>query len=62
MAAICYFRWLYTTYGGYIILSTAIYYFRWLYIPFNGYILLLALRDYDFVRTKTSLRFPVLMD
>ena len=50
MAAIYYFRRLYTTYGGYILLSTAIYNFRQLYITFDGYILLLALPDCDFVR------------
>ena len=52
MAAIYYFRRLYTTYGGYILLSAAIYYFRRLYITFGGYILLLALPDCDFVRIQ----------
>ena len=52
MAAIYYFRQLYTTYGGYILLSTAIYYFRRLYITFEGYILLLALSDCDFLRIQ----------
>ena len=52
MTAIYYFRRLYTTYGGYILLSTAIYYFRRLYITFDGYILLLALPDCDFVRIQ----------
>ena len=52
MAAIYYFRRLYTTYGGYILLSTAIYYFRRLYITFDGYILHLALPDCDFVRIQ----------
>ena len=52
MAAIYYFRRLYTTYGGYILLSTAIYNFRQLYITFNGYILLLALPDCDFIRMQ----------
>ena len=56
MAAIYYFRWLYTTYGGYILLSTAIYYFRQLYI------LLLALPDCDFVRIQGFIQFPALMD
>ena len=50
MAAIYYFRRLYPTYDGYILLSKAIYYFRRLYIAFDGYILLLALHDCDFVR------------
>ena len=49
MAAINYFRRLYTTRSGYILLSTAIYYFRRLYITFDGYILLLALPECDFV-------------
>ena len=52
MAAIYYFRRLYTTYGGYILLSAAVYYFRRLYITFDGYILLLALPDCDFVRIQ----------
>ena len=52
MAAIYCFRWLYTTYGGYILLSEAVYYFQRLYITFHGYILLLALRDCDFVRIQ----------
>ena len=52
MAAIYYFRRLYTTYGGYILLSTAIYNFRQLYITFDGYILLLALPDCDFARVQ----------
>ena len=53
MAAIYYFRRLCTTYGGYILLSTAMYYFRRLYIiTFDGYILLLALPDCDFVRIQ----------
>ena len=52
MAAIYYFRWLYTTYGGYIPLSTAIYHPRRLYITFDGYLLLLALPDCDFVRIQ----------
>ena len=52
MAAIYYFRRLYTTYGGYILLSVAIFYFRRLYITFGGYILLLALPDCDFVRIQ----------
>ena len=52
MAAIYYFRRLYTTYGGYILLSAALYYFRGLYITFDGYILLLALPDCDFVRIQ----------
>ena len=52
MAAIYYFRRLYTTYGGYILLSAAVYYFPWLYITFDGYILLLALPDCDFVRIQ----------
>ena len=52
MAAIYYFRRLYTTYGGYILLSAAVYYFQRLYITFDGYILLLALRDCDFVRIQ----------
>ena len=45
MAAIYYFRLLYTTYGGYILLSTAIYYFRRLYTTFS-------LPDCDFVRIQ----------
>ena len=49
MAALYYFRRLYTTYSGYILLSTAIYYFRPLYITFDGYILLLALPECDSV-------------
>ena len=52
MAAIYYFRWLCTTYGGYMLLSAAIYYFRQLYITFDGYVLLLALPDCDFVRIQ----------
>ena len=52
MAAIYYFSRLYTTYGGYILLSVAIFYFRRLYITFGGYILLLALPDCDFVRIQ----------
>ena len=52
MAAIYYFRRLYTTYGGYILLSAALYYFRGLYITFDGYILLLALPDCDLVRIQ----------
>ena len=52
MAAIYCFRRLYTTYGGYILLSEAVYYFQRLYITFHGYILLLALRDCDFVRIQ----------
>ena len=52
MAAIYYFRRLYTTYGGYILLSAAVYYFRRLYITFDGYILLLALPDCDLVRIQ----------
>ena len=52
MEVIYYFRRLYTTYEGYIQLSTAIYYFRRLYITFDGYILLLALPDCDFVRIQ----------
>ena len=52
MAAIYYFRRLYTTYGGYILPSTAIYYFRRLYITFDCYILLSALPDCDFVRIQ----------
>ena len=50
MAAIYYFRRLYTTCGGYILLLTAIYYFRQLYITFDSYIL--ALPDCDFVRIQ----------
>ena len=49
MVAIYYFRRLYTTYCGYILLSAAIYYFQQVYITFEGYILLLALPDCDFV-------------
>ena len=52
MAAIYYFRRLYTTYGGYILLSAAIYYFRRLCITFDGYILLLALPDCDFIKIQ----------
>ena len=52
MVAICYFRQLYTTYGGYIQLSAAIYYSGRLYITFDGYILFLALTDCDFVRIQ----------
>ena len=52
MAAIHYFRRLYATYGGYILLSAAVYYFPRLYITFDGYILLLALPDCDFVRIQ----------
>ena len=52
MAAIYYFRRLYTTYGGYILLSAAVYYFQRLYITFDGYILLLTLRDCDSVRIQ----------
>ena len=55
MAAIYYFRRLYTTYGGNILLSTVIYYFRRLYINFDGYILLLALLECDFVRIQDFL-------
>ena len=47
--ALYYFRWLYTTFDGFILLSMAIYYFR-------RYTLLLALRDCDFVRTQNSPR------
>ena len=50
MAAICNFRRLHTSYGGYILLSTTIYYFQRLYIMFDGYILLLASPDCDLVR------------
>ena len=49
MVAIYYFRQLYTTYGGYKLLSTAVYYFRRIYITFDGYILLLALPQCAFV-------------
>ena len=52
MVAIYYFRQLYTTYGGFILLSAAVYNFQRLYITFDGYILLLALRDCDFVRIQ----------
>ena len=52
MAAIYYFRRLYTTYGGNMLLPTAIYYFQRLYTTFDGYILLLALPDRDFVRIQ----------
>ena len=52
MAAIYYFRRLYTTYGGYILLSAALYYFRRLCITFDGYILLLALPDSDFIKIQ----------
>ena len=52
MEVIYYIRRLYTTYGGYIQLSTAITCFRRLYITFDGYILLLALPDCDFVRIQ----------
>ena len=52
MVVIYYFRRLYTTYGGYVLLLTIIYYFRRLYITFDGYILLLALPDCDFVRIR----------
>ena len=55
MAAIYYFRLLYTTYVGYTLVSTATYYFRRLYITFDGYILLLALPDCDFVRIQDFL-------
>ena len=55
MAAIYYFRLLYTTYVRYTLVSTATYYFRRLYITFNGYILLLALPDCDFVRIQDFL-------
>ena len=55
MAAIYYFRRLYTTCGGFMLLSTALYYFRRLYTTFNGYILLLALPDSDFVRIQDFL-------
>ena len=55
MAAIYYFRLLYTTYGGYTLVSTAIYYFRRLYTTFDGYMLLLALPDCDFVRIQDFL-------
>ena len=50
MVSVYYFRWVYTTYGAYILLSTAIYYFRRLYIAFDGYTLLLS--DSDFVRIQ----------
>ena len=56
MAAIYYFRPLYTTYGGYILLSAALYYFRRLYITSDGYILLLALPDCDLVRIQGFIR------
>ena len=49
MAVIYYFRWLYTTYSGYILLLTAIYYFQQLYITFDSYLLSLVLPDCDFV-------------
>ena len=52
MAAIYYFRQLYATCSGYILLSTAIYYFQRLYITFDGYMLLLALPDCGFVRIQ----------
>ena len=55
MAAIYYFRQLYATYGGYILVSMAIYCFRRLYITFDGYKLLLALPDCDFVRIQDFL-------
>ena len=55
MATMYYFRRLYTTHGGYILLLTAIYYFQWLYTTFDGYMLLLALPDSDFVRTQDFL-------
>ena len=48
--ALYYFRWLYTTFDGFILLPMAIYYFR-------RYTLLLALRDCDFVRTQNSPRY-----
>ena len=52
LTTINYFRQLYTTYDGYILLSATIYYFRRLYITFNGYILLSASPDCDFVRIQ----------
>ena len=55
MEAIYYFIRLYTTYGGYILLTAAIYYFRRLYVTFGSYVLLLALADCDFVRTQDFL-------
>ena len=51
MVAIYYFRRLYTTYGGYILLSAAIYYFRRLYVTFDGYTIL-ALPNCDFIRIQ----------
>ena len=56
MAAIYYFRPLYTTYSGYILLSAALCYFRRLYITFDGYVLLLALPDCDLVRIQYFIR------
>ena len=55
MAALYYFRWLYTTYSAYILLSTVLWYYRQLYITFDGYIIPLALPDCDFVRTQDFL-------
>ena len=55
LTPINYFRQLYTSYGGHILLTAAIYYFRRLHITFNGYILLLALPDSDFVRIQDFL-------
>ena len=42
LITINYFRRLYTTFGGHILLSTAIYYFWRPYTTFDGYILLLT--------------------
>ena len=69
MTALYYFRRLYTTfdgyilllaaiyYDGYILLLTAIYHIRWIYITFDGYILLLASRYYNFARIQV---FPAI--
>ena len=65
MRTIYYFRRPYTTFGGYLLLSTAInillltaiYHIGKLYITFDGYILLLVLRYCDFARIQV---FPAI--
>ena len=56
LTTINYFRWLCTTFGGHILISTTIYYFWrpcttfdgfwWLYTTFNGYTMLSTVKYY----------------
>ena len=61
LTTIDYFRQLYTTFGGHILILAAMHYFRrisaaiyyfWPLYTFDGYIILLNLPDYDFVRIQ----------